>query len=153
MPMLARLLPLIGLLLLTVAANTRGQPAPDAPPADDAVTRALKKAAIAAAGAKPPVADNPPLPRALSPGQATTLEVSSANRGAKLTVHTAALRDAYGKAKANGPAARLLVLDTEWENVIPLTFAHERQVATEYRIPTVSDHVYVIVNGGIAARL
>jgi Mg-chelatase subunit ChlD len=117
--------------------------------ADDALERAVRRAAAT----DPKVSVEPPVLKSLAPDQAAEMNASAANRGARLTVHTVALRSSYGNAKPARPGARLLVVDTEWENVIPLTFVFERQVPTEYQVPTLGDHVYVVADGRIAARL
>jgi Mg-chelatase subunit ChlD len=123
--------------------------AAQAQPADDALSRAVKRAA--ASDAK--VVVEPPVLKALAPDQAAEMNASAANRGARLTIHTVALRSSYGKAKPSRAGARLLVVDTEWENIIPLTFIFERQVPTEYQIPSLGDHVYAVADGRTAARL
>ena len=143
--------PLYLIVILAVAHASYAQPQSAPPKGDDAITRAVRKAA--AAGAKPPAPAEPVLLRALPPGEAQQLGTSATNRGAQLTVHSATLRDAYGKAAPARPGGRLLVLDSEWENVIPLTYVYEKKVPTEYRIPALGDHVYVVANGKAVGRL
>jgi hypothetical protein len=75
-----------------------------------------------------------------------------ANRGCKLRILGIAERPSYG---ARSPAAgkRLLVLDAELENIIPLTLVQSKQIPTIYRIKELGDHLYVVVNGTRVARL
>jgi Mg-chelatase subunit ChlD len=131
------------LLVLGASAPARAQGA------DAAIERAVKHAAASDVKA----AVEPPVLKALAPDQAVEMNASAANRGARLTVHTVALRSSYGAAKPSRPGSRLLVVDTEWENVIPLTYVFERQVPTEYQIPNLGDHVYVVADGRTAGRL
>src|SRR5690606_18339975 len=39
------------------------------------------------------------------------------------------------------------------ENIIPWTLIKERQIPTEYRIPTLGDHLYLVVDGRKLSRL
>jgi Mg-chelatase subunit ChlD len=82
------------------------------------------------------------------------LRLESATRGVRLLVNNAALLGEYGVHKAP-PGKALLVLGTEWENVIPLTYlAEEKQaLATTYKIPNLADHIYLVLDGRRAARL
>jgi hypothetical protein len=74
------------------------------------------------------------------------------NRGCTLRVFGMAERPSYG---SRIPAAgkRLLVLDAELENIIPLTLVQSKQIPTIYRIKELGDHLYVVVNGTRVARL
>lgn len=75
-----------------------------------------------------------------------------ANRAANLRVHGVRTSDAYGGV-APAAGGSLLVLDAEFENVIPLTLVREREVPTEYRFQDLADHAYLVVNGTRTARL
>jgi hypothetical protein len=80
------------------------------------------------------------------------LGATAGNRAARLTVHTVARRSSYGGVRpADGRA--LVVLNTEWENLIPMTLVREKQVPTEYQIPNLSDHMYLVANGSRVARI
>lgn len=92
------------------------------------------------------------IPDRLEPEKAASLGLVRSNRSANLMVHSVALRAAYGGLKAP-PKSAFVVVDTEWENIIPLTFTYERQVPTMYKIPNLADHLYLVVNGRRAARL
>ncbi|MBI4586274.1 MAG: VWA domain-containing protein [Planctomycetes bacterium] len=89
---------------------------------------------------------------ALEPGKFFPLGLSAHNRAVRLRIPGMALQASYGEVQA--PRGRqLLVLDTEWQNLIPLTLVYENQVPTEYRIPQLGDHLYSVVNGRELARL
>ena len=106
----------------SAAQNSSGEPA-----RDDALTGAIKR--TAASGSQGP-APSPVILRELPPTPGTaSLGASAANRSAKLTVHSVSVRQGYGAATPK-PGSSLLVLDSEWENIIPLSFIYERQVAT-----------------------
>jgi Mg-chelatase subunit ChlD len=128
------------------------------PPPDEA------PAPLAAYYRAHPPTQSPTTPKPAAPGAAARpLETVSAdganwinatvrNRAAELRVKSLAVRTAYGTASAS--SGRLLaVLDVEWENIIPLTLVFEKQVPTEYRIPNLADHFYLVVNGSRVARV
>ncbi|TVR85116.1 MAG: hypothetical protein EA416_17480 [Trueperaceae bacterium] len=77
---------------------------------------------------------------------------AGANRAAIVRVHGARTVERYGDVSPSGGGA-LLVLEVEFENVIPLTLVRERETPTEYRFQDVSDHAYLVVNGTRLARL
>ena len=132
--------------------------APDAAPqlararaADDPLVRAVE---AAPAGAAPAAPAERPVPTAadLAPEKALALGAETGNRAARVVVHSMTARARYGAAAA-APGRQLLVLNTEWENLIPLTLIYEKQVPTEYQIPNLADHLYLLVNGSRVARL
>ena len=90
------------LATLALAVTAPAQPAADARPKDDAITRAVRKAAAASVARPAPPAAEPPVPASLPPNQSQPLGAVRANR-ARLTLHSAALRDAYGGAKPARP--------------------------------------------------
>jgi hypothetical protein len=90
------------------------------------------------ASAKPPAAPPP------------SLEAS--NRASRVRIHGVAERPAYG-AKSAPPGRALLVVDVEIENTIPLTLVKKNEVPTQYRIPNVADHLYLVLDGIRVSRL
>jgi hypothetical protein len=78
---------------------------------------------------------------------------SAANRGAKVMVTMARVAADYGPAKPPAGSSSFLVLTTSWENIIPLTLIAQRNIPTEYLIPNLSDHLYLVVNGTRVAQL
>src|SRR5205085_2554100 len=70
----------------------------------------------------------------------------------KFTVYSAVLRGQYGATRPPAGGA-LLVMDVEFENIIPLTLIYEKQVPTEYQVPNLADHMYVVADGARLARL
>jgi Mg-chelatase subunit ChlD len=77
---------------------------------------------------------------------------SASNRGVKLTTSLCRLTSEYGTAKAPAGSSFLVVAST-WENIIPLTLIAKRNIPTEYQVPNLGDHIYVVVNGSMVARL
>ena len=131
-------------------------PAPPAP-ASVARARAASEPVIRAADAGTQPAA-PPAPAAavaagdLTPDKPAGLNAVAANRAARLTVYSVTSRSGYGALQA-APGRRLLVLNAEWENLIPLTLVYQKQVPTEYQVPNVGDNLYLLVNGSRVARL
>lgn len=74
------------------------------------------------------------------------------NRAAHLRVDSVRVASTYGPVKSAG-GARLIVLGTQWENLIPLTVIYQKKVPTEYQIPNLADHCYLLVNGRRVARI
>ena len=89
---------------------------------------------------------------AMQIGKSYPLGRRTQNRAARLTVRQYGLEPSYDKVQASAGRA-LLVIQMEWENIIPLTVIQERNVPTEYRIPQMADHLYVVINGRELARL
>ncbi len=88
----------------------------------------------------------------LEPDTLAALGVSARNRAARLTLHSALATGEFGGRKA--PEGSLwLVLDSEWENLIPMSFVFERRVPVEYRVTELGDHAYLVVNGSRVGRL
>lgn len=119
------------------------QQVPDTSPLRDAVREA-----------KPPAqtADPATLPHVLEPGRTRTLEAAAANRGVRLTVHSIAARDAYGLLTPP-EGNQFLILDTQWQNQIPMSLVYENKVPTEYAVPNLADHLYVVADGNRVLRL
>jgi hypothetical protein len=61
-------------------------------------------------------------------------------------------RASYGS-RVPGPGKHLLVLDAEFENIIPLTLIQTSQVPTIYKINNLADHLYLVVDGVKTCRL
>jgi hypothetical protein len=93
-----------------------------------------------------------PRPTSLPPKQLQWVFNATESRAVRCTVFSAALRDSYGPAKA-GDGRGLLVLDVELENIIPLTVIYEKKVPTEYQVPNLADHLYLVIDGARVARL
>ncbi len=87
------------------------------------------------------------VPRAISleDGQSQRIGMVRSNRAAELTLHSVQARAEKGKRK--------LILDTEWKNVIPMSFVFDRQVPVAYQVPKLEDHLYLVVNGRTLSRL
>src|SRR5579862_1048335 len=85
-----------------------------------------------------------------TPGSSAALE--SRNRACRVRVLGMTERTSYG-ARLPGPGKHLLVLDAEFENIIPLTLVQTNQVPTIYKITNLADHLYVVVNGSTVSRL
>ena len=92
------------------------------------------------------------LPERPEAGRTYPLRLAAGNRAARVTVHNVAAVDTYGSHKAP-PGRTLLVVSTEWENVIPLTVIDEQKIPTTYKIPNLADHVYLVLDGRRLARL
>ena len=101
------------------------------------------------AGVKTPAALLPP---PFQTDSAVSVVRSAGNRGVSLTVRGYRVAPEYGGLK---PAAggSVLVLDTEWRNIIPLTLIYDRQIPTEYRIPNLGDHLYLVFDGSVVSRI
>jgi Mg-chelatase subunit ChlD len=92
------------------------------------------------------------LPATLEPGKIESLNLRGRNRAADLRISSAGLLSEYGGIKAAG-GSHLLVIGTQWENLIPLTLIYQKHVPTEYQIPNLADHLYVVVNGSHLGRI
>ena len=84
--------------------------------------------------------------------EAPAAALETGNRACRLRIFGMTERAAYG---ARTPAAgkKLIVLDAEFENIIPLTLVQSNQVPTIYRIKDLGDHLYLVADGVKAARL
>lgn len=82
-------------------------------------------------------------PRAFSlkEGESQHLGLVRSNRAAEVTLHAVRMSE------------RKLILDTEWKNIIPMSFVYERQVPVAYQISKFEDHLYLVVNGRTLSRL
>ncbi|MCC6422295.1 MAG: VWA domain-containing protein [Phycisphaerales bacterium] len=134
-----------GVMLWAMGVGTLGwtQQKPDPSPFRDAVRES-----------KPPAGGETakPLPSAMELGRTETLEAVGANRGVQLTVHSLTPRETYGSLIP--PAGRqVLVLDTTWENQIPLSVVYGNKIPTEYVIPHLADHLYLVADGQRLLRL
>ena len=123
---------------------------------DAAAERAIAAAVPAEA---PPViaagpATNPAasLPNRPEPGKVYPSGSVSYTRGVRLRAINASLTGTYGAVAAPAGGA-LFVVATEWENVIPWTLIGERKIPTEYQIPRLGDHLYLVADGRHVARV
>jgi hypothetical protein len=83
---------------------------------------------------------------------ATMAPLETGNRACRLRIFGMTERASYGGLVPSA-GHKLLVLDAEFENIIPLTLVQSNQVPTIYRIPNLGDHLYLVVDGVKAARL
>jgi hypothetical protein len=145
-------------VILFVGPDLRAQQPADPPPvarvendasrsADAAILRAVRTARPPAA---PPTAVA--IPASLPADQPVALNALVRNRAAEVTIHAIARQSEFAGIKPP-PGGSLLVVRATFENRIPLTLVEEKQVATEYRIPNLADHLYVVVDGQRVARL
>lgn len=88
------------------------------------------------------------IPTKLEPEKPAVVGRSASNRAVRIEVKSVTLRAGYG-----GRKGRLLLVDTEWENTIPMTLVYERQIPTAYVVQELRDHVYLVVNGARLSRL
>ncbi len=93
------------------------------------------------------------LPEQPETGRFQPLQARFGNRGARVAVSTAGIFERFGEIEPVSPARRLLVVRTAWENIIPLTVLEQQALATEYRIPNLGDHLYLVVDGTTLVRL
>src|SRR5882724_10528307 len=113
---------------------------------------AMLSCAPAALWAADDLSGLPPFPANPDAEKTYPVRQEAANRGVRLTVFNAARTAAYGSLSA--PAGRsLLVLNTEWENVIPLTLSGELKLATTYAVPNLADHLYLVADRKQLIRL
>jgi hypothetical protein len=113
---------------------------------------AVIKPATGSPATAPLMAAAPTLPQQMELDRVYHLGLSAQNRGAHLTILNGCITSNY----ANIPAAagkKLLVLASEWENIIPLTLIEQKQVPTAYKIPNLADHLYLVVDGSRLSRL
>ena len=78
--------------------------------------------------------------------------LQTANRACRLRIFSAAERSSYG-GRTPPAGKKLLLLDAEFENTIPMTLIQSNQVPTMYRIKEMGDHLYLVVNGNRVSRL
>jgi hypothetical protein len=106
---------------------------------------------VPAGGAAGPPPAVPP-PARLELGKSVALGIDRSNRAAEIRFHVVHLREAYGGKKAPAGGA-WLVVDTEWKNIIPMTYVFERRVPTTYKILEAANHLYAVIDGKSVARL
>lgn len=86
------------------------------------------------------------------PGETRPVRALGSNRGSRVEVLSVALLDHYGETAA--PAGRrFVVLRARWENTFPLTLIEGKDLPTEYRVPVLGDHVYLVADGREVLRL
>ncbi len=83
---------------------------------------------------------------------ASTAKLETGNRACRFRLFGMTERASYGDRKP-APGRKLLVLDAEFENIIPLTLVQSNQVPTIYRIKDLGDHLYLVVDGVKVSRL
>jgi hypothetical protein len=74
------------------------------------------------------------------------------NRACRLRILSELDRAAYG-GHIPGAGRKLVVIDAEFENLIPLSLVETQEVPTQYRIPHLGDHLYLLAKGSRLARL
>ena len=119
------------------------------PPARDSLDELIQTAKPAAAV---PDSAGVARPASLPPGELQWVGATTGSRAVRMTVHAVVQRDRYGSATA-APGRSLIIADVELENVIPLTIVYDKQVPTEYRVPNLADHLYLVIDGARVARL
>jgi len=92
------------------------------------------------------------LPAQMEPGRIYPLHATAGNRGAKLTILNGSVAPSYGSLNA-GEGKQLLILATEWENVIPLVQVKDEQHATMYSVPALADHLYLVYDNARVSRV
>jgi hypothetical protein len=92
------------------------------------------------------------LPAPPQTGQPQRVRASAKNNAAEVKITELSLVEQIGNVSAS-LGEKLLVLKTEWENIIPLKVIRQRPTPTKYQIPKLSDHLYVVVNGQNLARI
>ncbi|GAB4150717.1 MAG: hypothetical protein Fur0037_19340 [Planctomycetota bacterium] len=75
-------------------------------------------------------------------------ERTARSRAVRLTVHDARVADRYGDREG-----RCVVVDAEFENVMPLQLVYDRKIPVTWRVPRLQDHVYLIADGTRVLRL
>jgi hypothetical protein len=79
-------------------------------------------------------------------GETIPLAVEAGNRAALLTVRSVAVLRSFGGRDA--PAGkRLLVIDTQWENVLTPAVIRDRRLPVAYKVARPSDHLYCVADG------
>lgn len=78
--------------------------------------------------------------------------LETGNRACRFRLFGMTERSSYGERKP-APGRKLLVLDAEFENIIPLTLVQSNQVPTIYRIKDLGDHLYLVVDDVKVSRL
>jgi hypothetical protein len=107
---------------------------------------------ISGASGAGPTTSLAPFPANPEPDVTYPIRQEAGNRGARLTVLNGARLQSYGDAHAKSGRS-LLILNTEWENIIPLTLAGNLKLATTYSVPNLADHVYLVIDGKTVVRL
>jgi hypothetical protein len=78
--------------------------------------------------------------------------LETSNRACRLRIVSVAERPSYGN-KTPAAGKKLLVLDAEFENTIPMTLVQSNQVPTMYKVKEMGDHLYLVVNHNRVSRL
>jgi hypothetical protein len=107
---------------------------------------ALKKKAGVPEDPLPALLERPPAPAASAPA------LETGNRACRLRIQGMGERNAYGD-RVPPAGKKLLVLDVELENIIPLTLIQSHKVPTQYKTNDLGDHLYVVANGNRLARI
>lgn len=90
--------------------------------------------------------------KAKPPAPAPVSGLETGNRACKFRIFSTTTRAAYGS-KSAPPGRKYMVLDAEFENIIPMTLVRNNQVPTIYRIKELGDHLYLVVNGERVSRI
>ncbi len=89
--------------------------------------------------------------RALEPGKLVAAGFTGKNRAAVIEVRSLAWVDSFGPARAP-EGRRFLVVDTRWRNVLTPAVVRDQQVPVAYRIPRLTDHLYLVADGRTVIR-
>lgn len=90
--------------------------------------------------------------KAKPPAPAPFAGLETSNRACRFRIYSTTTRAAYGPKSAT-PGRKFMVLDAEFENIIPMTLVRNNQVPTIYRIKELGDHLYLVVNGERVSRV
>ena len=82
----------------------------------------------------------------------TSVARTTANRAAQLTVANITLTRQFG-ATAAPEGRQFLVVGCQWDNVILLSHFAGAAIATEYKVPDLADHIYLVADRKTAYRL
>jgi hypothetical protein len=86
------------------------------------------------------------LPESIETGRTYPIRSITQNRAVMVTIANVVLVPSYGDTAASKDM-QFLVVNTSWENIIPLTLIQQNHVPTAYSVPNLADHLYLITDG------
>lgn len=141
------------------AAAVKVEPdVPADPKVNDAIAPHFKRldaSAILTDGPAIPAVATIGVPSPAELGKTYPLDITAANRAVRLTIQSAAVLDRFGQTAA-APGRRLLVLSTEWQNVIqpaPPKAGRPSDTPVSYKMSDFAQGLYVVIDGCRLARL
>jgi len=111
---------------------------------------AVTQGAVVASPA-PEARPDGPVPLALEGERVAPLSLVRRSRAVLLTLHGVSRRASFGAVKAS-PGKALVVVDAEWRNVTPRSYAFERETPPAYLVGSLDESLYVVANGAHLAR-